>query len=203
MSLEKIATASIIIVIINESKKERTQRKNHRPSFKTFIFNKTAFITFRTSHFIIFLLGSRTLPRQTVPRGRRTGGEGRTVENVLYTNQSSLFFIKTVTTDGRQKIWFDILFHCCSPLLLTLKGRAIWNCVFFGTGEYSLARSCRLQTSRQTVSNFRILAGTASVAIPAGNYMFKVNNRNTGTRCEICSELTIKTPERRWCFDGV
>ena len=104
MSLEKIATASIIIVIINESKKERTQRKNHRPSFKTFIFNKTAFITFRTSHFIIFLLGSRTLPRQTVPRGIRTGGEGRTVENVPYTNQSSLFFIKTVTTDGRQKI---------------------------------------------------------------------------------------------------
>ena len=35
--------------------------------------------------------------------------------------------------------------------------------------------------------------------IPAGNYMFKVNNRNTGTRCEICSKLTIKIPERcRW-----
>ena len=33
--------------------------------------------------------------------------------------------------------------------------------------------------------------------IPAGNYMFKVSNRNTRTRCEICSKLTIKTPERR------
>ena len=32
------------------------------------------------------------------------------------------------------------------------------------------------------------------VISPTGNYMFKVNNRNTGTRCEICSELTIKTP---------
>ena len=29
---------------------------------------------------------------------------------------------------------------------------------------------------------------------PAGNYMFKVNNRNTRTRCEICSKLTIKIP---------
>ena len=29
----------------------------------------------------------------------------------------------------------------------------------------------------------------------AGNYMFKVNNRNTRTRCEICSKLTMKTPE--------
>ena len=32
---------------------------------------------------------------------------------------------------------------------------------------------------------------------PAGNYMFKVNNRNTRTRCEVCSKLTIKTLERR------
>ena len=32
---------------------------------------------------------------------------------------------------------------------------------------------------------------------PVGNYMFKVNNRNTRARCEICSKLTIKTPERR------
>ena len=33
--------------------------------------------------------------------------------------------------------------------------------------------------------------------IPVGNYMFKVNNRNNRTRCEICSEITIKTPGRR------
>ena len=33
--------------------------------------------------------------------------------------------------------------------------------------------------------------------IPVGNYMFKVNNRNTRTICEICSKLTIKTLERR------
>ena len=39
---------------------------------------------------------------------------------------------------------------------------------------------------------------------PAGNYLFKVNNRSTKTRCEICSKLTIKTPERRdWRHSGV
>ena len=32
---------------------------------------------------------------------------------------------------------------------------------------------------------------------PAGNNMFKVNNRNTRTRGEICSKLTIKIPDRR------
>ena len=39
---------------------------------------------------------------------------------------------------------------------------------------------------------------------PASNYMLKVNNRNTRTRYEICSKLTIKTPERRqWRRSGV
>ena len=38
----------------------------------------------------------------------------------------------------------------------------------------------------------------------AGNYMFKVNNRNTTIRCEICSKLTIKTPEpRQWSCSGL
>ena len=29
----------------------------------------------------------------------------------------------------------------------------------------------------------------------AGIYMLKVNGKNTRARCEICSKLTIKTPE--------
>ena len=32
---------------------------------------------------------------------------------------------------------------------------------------------------------------------PAGNYLFKVNNRNARARCELCSNLTLKIPERR------
>ena len=39
---------------------------------------------------------------------------------------------------------------------------------------------------------------------PAGNYMFKVNIRNTRASCEICSKLAIKTLERRqWRHSGV
>ena len=33
----------------------------------------------------------------------------------------------------------------------------------------------------------------AHIRCPAGNYMFKVKNRNTRTRCEIRSKSTIKT----------
>ena len=38
---------------------------------------------------------------------------------------------------------------------------------------------------------------------PVDNCMFKVNDGSSRTRCEICSKLTITTPERRqpsfWC----
>ena len=33
--------------------------------------------------------------------------------------------------------------------------------------------------------------------LPANIYLLKVNNRNTRKRCEICSRLKLKTPERR------
>ena len=39
---------------------------------------------------------------------------------------------------------------------------------------------------------------------PAGIYLLKINNRNTRKRCEICSKLIMKTPERRhWRHSGV
>ena len=39
---------------------------------------------------------------------------------------------------------------------------------------------------------------------PAVIYLLKVNNRNTRTRSDICSKLTIKTPGRRhWHRSGV
>ena len=39
---------------------------------------------------------------------------------------------------------------------------------------------------------------------PAGIYLLKVNKRNTRTKCEICSKLTIKTPEQcQWRRSGV
>ena len=55
----------------------------------------------------------------------------------------------------------------------------------------------RLYISNPT-SNFEIkMIRRLEKISPVGNYMFKVNNRNTRIRCEIYSKLTIKTPERR------
>ena len=39
--------------------------------------------------------------------------------------------------------------------------------------------------------------GIKIVKRPPSRHLTKVNNRNTRARCEICSKLTIKIPERR------
>ena len=53
--------------------------------------------------------------------------------------------------------------------------------------------------SKQNLSSLPLLR-----YYPVGNYILKVNNRNTRARCEICSKLTIKTPERDyWRRSGV
>ena len=45
----------------------------------------------------------------------------------------------------------------------------------------------------ETDESTEIIFVSVKVGIkPAGNKMFKVNNRNSRTRCEICSKLTIK-----------
>ena len=41
---------------------------------------------------------------------------------------------------------------------------------------------------------FKTNIGEFQFAYTLGKFMFKVNNRSTTIRCEICSKLTIKTP---------
>ena len=56
---------------------------------------------------------------------------------------------------------------------------------------------CNLHKGNSHIISFQL-------CYPTGNYLFKVNNRNTRTRCEICSKLTIKTLERLpWRCSGV
>ena len=42
--------------------------------------------------------------------------------------------------------------------------------------------------------------GKSQNEFPANIYLFKVDDRNTRKRNEICSKLTIKTLERPWCL---
>ena len=57
--------------------------------------------------------------------------------------------------------------------------------------KYHVIISTQKQVSSETEC-------TSAGSNPAGIHMFKMNQRNTRTRCEICSKLTIKTPERHY-----
>ena len=72
-------------------------------------------------------------------------------------------------------------------------------------GEGDISHKLFLPNSWQVFIKTKFMVRLRLWYFPAGNYMFKVNNRNTRKRCEICSKLTIKTPERRhhWHRSGV
>ena len=96
--------------------------------------------------------------------------------------------IYTILGDFRQSMVTscDISFRYASYAFVS------WMCSAEGSETVTLSR------------NLLALIKT-NLLDPTGNYMFKAKNRNTKARCEICSKLTVKTPERRqmasfWCL---
>ena len=66
--------------------------------------------------------------------------------------------------------------------------------------QYQISKSVILIVSLMVITSFLLFLHQ----FPVGIYLLKVNIRNTRTRCEICSKLTIKMPERRhWRHYGV
>ena len=51
--------------------------------------------------------------------------------------------------------------------------------------------------------NRKWITYAVNIPNPADIYLLKVNKKRTKARCEICSKLTIKTPERRRRRSGV
>ena len=78
--------------------------------------------------------------------------------------------------------------------LAVLLSSAMKTLVKVTNNETCAVSKCIFQAS------YFVLAGSffpeSRGSSPARIYLLKVNNRNTKTRCEICSKLTIKTVER-------
>ena len=94
-----------------------------------------------------------------------------------------------LSTNTTQKMKFFIMdfFNKCNQSCWKLK---VWSHLL----KKSLIENFTLLYNVTTQKGvFR----TLSSPCPAGIYLLNVNNRNTRTRYEICSKLTIKTPERR------
>ena len=69
------------------------------------------------------------------------------------------------------------------------------------------ARSDSLTANVSPQSQFLVVKHnfiSSKTRFPVGIYLLKVDDRNIITRCKICSQLTIRTPERRqWRPCGV
>ena len=79
------------------------------------------------------------------------------------------------------------------PILLSPKCLPLFKASFL----YFLLLSKLTFETLRTIWHINILFKKLMAAHPAGIYLLKVNNRNTRTRCEVCSKITIKTLERR------
>ena len=70
----------------------------------------------------------------------------------------------------------------------------LWGMAFWWR---AFRRSTRIKVPNLIWGIMALMLSSLWSITPAGSYMFKANNRNTRTKCEICSKLTINTPERR------
>ena len=59
--------------------------------------------------------------------------------------------------------------------------------------NFSSVTQIAVQLLRESIYQYQHISTTT---IPANTYLFKVNNRNTRKKFEICSKLTIETPKR-------
>ena len=77
---------------------------------------------------------------------------------------------------------------------LGMKGMEIFN----KTGQIPLQRRRILfQCHYHYFEQIFTVTVYCSKGFPANIFLFKINNGNTRTICEICSTLTMKTPEQR------
>ena len=94
----------------------------------------------------------------------------------------------------------ELIYDWRSNGLRVLRKLIMTKAKYFYGSECDESKKSLFEASNGWVKNLMRHNGFSlrrKTTTPAGNYMFKVNNRNTRTRCEICSKLTIKTPERR------
>ena len=89
---------------------------------------------------------------------------------------------------------------------MSLENFYLWLAVFFqiGLSFLSKARGSMRHMSQYSRCREQKKTFQGTIHIPANINLFKVNNRNARKWCEICSKLTINTPERRqWRHPGV
>ena len=81
---------------------------------------------------------------------------------------------------------------CCFSAALNKSIILPFYCIFWNLVYFLLLSTLKLSQISNALSLMR--------TTPTGNYMFKVNNRNTRTKCEICSKLIVNFTPRSSVF---
>ena len=97
-----------------------------------------------------------------------------------------------------KRLWsFLNQLHCLVNWLV------VYTTIFFSNKENCIFHLETLETKLFSDWN-PVMIMLLFSSSPVDKYIVKVNNRNTRTRCETCSKLTIKTSGRRcWLCSGV
>ena len=109
-----------------------------------------------------------------------------------------------ICISGHSKFDMDRnLFFCCK-IAFTLN---CWLLCLLGCLMYNIERAtfAILNSPPPPMTEWRQWRRSSVFIVDfTGIYLFKVNNRNDRTKCEICWKLTIKTQElRQWRRSGV
>ena len=109
--------------------------------------------------------------------------------------------VRTVCFRISTSLFTRAIWWCVAQLVLSLAKRGNSRCSGYEDGGREELPEKFRKFSKKV---YQIMMMDIMSCYTAGNWLFKVNNRNTRTRCEIYSKLTIKTPERRqWRRFGV
>ena len=114
-------------------------------------------------------------------------------------NRKLLKFLRILITTVyfKDRDWISKTVYCINCLMIK-RNQAIAKRFAFYANTKNTFISLSAINSTVIINIFLLytrFANTIASMYPAGNYMFKVNNRNTRTGCEICSKLTIKTQQ--------
>ena len=140
-------------------------------------------------------------------RGRTTKTDNQCFQHGLTSFQLRKgWTVKNITA---LSIWYIIIssvyvkrYSLKLPMTICKNGKS-FTCIWL---EFSYTNRCEYITElykkhKQYNGTTKLLFKCIKIIyIPADIYLFKVNNGNTRKVCEICSKLTIKTPEGRHCL---
>ena len=110
------------------------------------------------------------------------------------TDEKSYFFL--ICLNHNTRLWRNLLLSNCLKLYVFISRVKYLTLVEYKFIHTHLTKIISMGGIYKLEELFPYPKGVET-SYPVGIYLLKVNHKNTRAKCEICSKLIIKTPERR------